>query len=237
MSLDLTEEQYNGLTETEKRVFTQNDTGISLTVTEDFFKNSDDVTKTLNAKKAANEEHKVTKSKLTESITKNQELESMIADFKLQGSKSDEELQKRLDEAMAIKIAPFETRAREHMEKENTMSDEIERYKADNIQNRLKDEIRKAIDDEKSTLKSSSFQDIYSRALRSDIGLTLNKDVDNFVGKDNSSFADWLTNQAKNSEWNKPSKSAGALGGGKGVGGDSDKPQTAKEIMNDVWKT
>ncbi len=59
--------------------------------------------------------------------------------------------------------------------------------------------------------------------------------MNDFVDSDNRSFDEWIGIQAKGSGWNKPSTSAGALGGGKGVGG-GDKPQSAKEIMNDVWK-
>ncbi len=89
MPLDLSEEQFNGLTDSEKRVFKQNDDGFSLAVSNDFFKNSDDVTNTLNAKRAEKDEHNVTKEKLRVLVEKSQGFESKIADLELLGSKND----------------------------------------------------------------------------------------------------------------------------------------------------
>jgi len=214
MSLNLTEEQYNLLSETEKGIFTKNDDGIALTN----FKPMSEFNTVYEALGKERTLHKDASNKLKafgdfspESI---QETNNKYADLLIQSKSSDEDLEKRLADALAIKISPlnkqnvdFQT---EIAELKNSL---LERDTRDQ-KAKLKDIISAIISDPNSSIRPEAMQDIYARAILE--GVAYNNDVKGFVTSENKPFSDWFKETSSKSLWLKSSTGAGASGGNSG---------------------
>jgi len=178
------------------------------------------------------EEHKSTKKKLKgygdytpESFN---ELNNQIADLKLfKSSNSNEEIEKRLQEALSIKLAPLEQKRNEDTEIITELNAKINGMNAEKETSKLKDKIFQIVNAKDSSVKPESFNDIYARAVLHKI--KLNADVEEFVDNYGNTFDSWFETQAKNSTWNKDSVSAGANGGTGGTGNKSFTNMTADE--------
>lgn len=199
-------------------------------------KTQQDVDNVLDAKGKEKEAHKLTKQDLAKFRDENQTLKSQLADAMLTGDQTSEEIQKRLDDALKVKIAPYEDEKQALVNQNKEYATLIEGYKTKELEGELKTKIMNIINAPKSNIKPSAFEDIYSRAMRSDIGLKKNQDVNDFVDSENRPMKDWLEVQIQKSPlWLKKSTSADAGGGDKDLNSTKNRKQTTKELMDDVW--
>ncbi len=143
-------------------------------------------------------------------------LNNQIADLKLfkQGNSS-EEIEKRLQDALSIKIAPIEKKRLEDEATIEELRNTLNNMNAEKETSSLKDKITKIVNSSNSSVKPEAHNDIYARAMLHE--LKYNKDVSDFVDSKGNDFNTWFNEQSKNSTWNKSSTGAGANGGSKGI--------------------
>ncbi len=180
------------------------------------------------------DEHKATKKKLKGYGDNTPdtfiELNNQIADLKLyKSSNSTEEIEKRLQEALTIKLTPHEQKKLEDAETISELQKTISSMNTEKETSKLKDWITKKVNASDSSVKPESYNDIYARARLHD--LKYNSDVKDFVDNDGNTIDSWFETQAKNSTWNKSSAGAGASGGSSGSDELTNKQSKYKKLM------
>lgn len=215
MLFDQKLENLEGIDEKFHNLFVKGEDGYTFDLSK--IKTEQDVNNVLDAKAKEKEARKQAQEEKRQLQERLQELESKLAETKFSGN--DEELQKRLENALQVKIKPYQDKENQYQTKIGELESKLNEFETASINTKLKDKIYNEINKQESTISPLAFEDIYSRALRSDIGLTYNKELDEFVDKENRIFNDWLISQSTEAKhWQKPSLSAGATGGkGSGV--------------------
>jgi len=136
-----------------------------------------------------------------------------LSDNKLKGEDNSEDAIKiRLEEAMAIRMKPFEKKEAEFVTKEQEYIKVIDAFKAEKLEARLVSDVHKIVT-EKDGKYRPEYEDDICNAARVD-KLAYSTDVEKFVDTKGNALPEWLANRSKNKLWERSSKGANASGGG-----------------------